>query len=143
MPKYRYTYLHSTLQLEKFLGIPYKYNSCSFDYCDCWGLIALWYDSCNINLPIDTKEFYQNHPTHESINLLSLWRLHKGTLVTSTVLNDNSILVGAANKQVGLGLWMGDKRLILMTSPNVCSRLITWHEWQNMLTNTKILQKIQ
>lgn len=128
------------MSIQRFTGIPYKYGAAGFDGCDCWGLVQLWYDEHELKLPIDTKGFYEACPTHESVTLRSIWKL-KGPLKEIVKLEDNAIVLGYGAFGIAFGIWEQSEQLVLMTTQNQYSRLVTWQQWTSYFEGFRILSQ--
>jgi cell wall-associated NlpC family hydrolase len=112
--------------MRKFIGIPFEYGGASFQGCDCFGLIQLyWREELGKEFPIRLKKRYSKNDEQATFE----------NVISARVVDfidepepHDIVAFFYKDKYVHLGLYMGDGKVLTTTkmSGSVISRLKRW-----------------
>ena len=79
------------MNVNKYIGIPYKHGGYNFDGCDCWGLVRLFYQE-EFNLTLATESYEE-----------TWWKSPDGTVYPNLIKKNEGFLLDldADNWQLG------------------------------------------
>lgn len=99
------------MNLNKYIGIPFKEKSADFNGCDCWGLVRLFYkEEFNIELP-DFSQEYENTMDTKNIPRLAVNESKRWKQVTSPQYGD-VLLYKIYNLPLHVGIYIDKKRML-------------------------------
>lgn len=116
----------SRKQIEKYIGIPHKFNGDTFEGCDCIGLVRLIYKTEGWNLPLwDGKQpiTQENYSSLESWKRL-LFYLRQRMTETKNIekLEPGAVVMFNINHGLHLGVYIGNGDMLAMQVPCIEGR---------------------
>ncbi len=99
------------MSLDKYIGIPFKERESSFNGCDCWGLVRLFYENeFNTLLPDFSSEYIN---TMDTINIprLAITESKRWQQANTPMFGD-VLLYKIYNLPLHVGIYIDKKRML-------------------------------
>jgi len=116
----------------KYVGIPFKEKTSSFEGCDCWGLVRLFYRE---EYGIKLTDFTDRYTDTSDLNIALIIREEQGNVRETENPREGDILVFKfMGEPLHVGIWLSeDKMLHVMNGINASIEKHSKRQWQQRL----------